>query len=134
MTWDPDGIDECQQVTLDEYASVLFRKRSTIQDAWICAEEELQVAQMIGDEAEECKLVMHEGTMVWACVMDSEETPSGANWQKVELDEAREAHYAMLRETEAILWRPKEPPASEQGKPPRTWSYSSQIGSHMELE
>ena len=54
--------DGCEQVTLDQYASMVFGKNLGKLDAWICAE---------GDEPsekDECNYVMHKGEMVWACI------------------------------------------------------------------
>ncbi len=71
----------CWQVTLDQYASTVFGRSAAQQEAWICAEHDLKDAQ---ERGEECKLVMHKGELVWACVMDQGETPVG-NWQKAGL-------------------------------------------------
>tara|TARA_B100000780_G_scaffold208029_1_gene148254 strand:- start:21 stop:602 length:582 start_codon:yes stop_codon:yes gene_type:complete len=71
----------CWQVTLDQYASTVFGRSAAQQEAWICAEHDLKDAQ---ERGEECKLVMHKGELIWACVMDQGETPVG-NWQKAGL-------------------------------------------------
>ena len=71
----------CWQVTLDQYASTVFGRSAAQQEAWICAEHDLKDAQ---DRGEECKLVMHKGELVWACVMELGETPVGS-WQKAGL-------------------------------------------------
>mmetsp|Transcript_22010 Transcript_22010/g.52592 ORF Transcript_22010/g.52592 Transcript_22010/m.52592 type:complete len:148 (-) Transcript_22010:147-590(-) len=73
--------DGCEIVTLDQYASTVFGRSAAQQEAWICAEHDLKDAQ---ERGEECKLVMHKGELVWACVMDQGETPVG-NWQKAGL-------------------------------------------------
>ena len=69
MMYVPEGAgyappeDGCEQVVLDQYASMVFGKNNGKKEAWICADE----AEDSGDFGE-CNFVMHNGAVVKACV------------------------------------------------------------------
>ena len=58
--------DGCELVTLESYASAVFRRKYQ-HEAWVCPASE--VASLQAEDAE-CLQVMHRGNIVWACSVD----------------------------------------------------------------
>ena len=71
-----------RQVTLDQYATMVFGRKGGKLDAWICAEPELKDALAKG---EDCQRVMHKGDLVWACIMDQSPKSGSNSWQRVDV-------------------------------------------------
>ena len=71
-----------RQVTLDQYATMVFGRKGGKLDAWICAEPELKDALAKG---EDCQRVMHKGELVWACIMDQSPKSGSNSWQRVDV-------------------------------------------------
>mmetsp|Transcript_33345 Transcript_33345/g.71213 ORF Transcript_33345/g.71213 Transcript_33345/m.71213 type:complete len:135 (-) Transcript_33345:494-898(-) len=56
--------DGCEQVELDQYASIVFGKHAGKQEAWVCADEETSESAGLT----ECNFVMHKGELIKACI------------------------------------------------------------------
>ena len=63
------------QLTLDSYASVVFGKVNSRVEAWVCPDKDVDETML-----DSCKQVMHDGELVWACVLEEGNVPAG-NWE-----------------------------------------------------
>lgn len=68
--------DGCELVTLEGYASAVFRRHYQ-HEAWICPASDVK---SLLEENRECLQVMHRGNIVWACSVDPIKTSPPESW------------------------------------------------------